>query len=459
MKHFLRISVLSAALTALLALPSSAHSFKYKGLYYKTTGPETVEVSYKGEKYDGYFFYSIDEAVIPSLVEHGGRQYLVTGIGRDAFRGASILRRVVIPESVTEIGWWAFADCPALKEVVFPQGLRRIGASAFIRSGLESVCIPSGIETLETAAFNSCKSLKRFEMASGNNNRFGTWDIPEQFFYDCSALEEVLIPDRTVGNVGKYAFFLCASFKGGLPMVNSRVIGDFSFAGCRAMKGVLNLPSAETIGEAAFSESSIEEFRFSDHLKALGPKSLFTLGKIEMLFLPRSVELVGKHAFSSYISAVYCDDSLTSVWQGRISDMTKIIPYNSSYDYQRAGEVIVEFKYNQKLLDGKTDPHEIRIRVHATAYVSVFVDGKMQYIFQAKKYEYFPNFFTDADFLILKNYDSGFRLRFFPEGAVLSIEDYQLEEFRLESFQKKIENKQSLEHMVEFFDFQPSSRF
>jgi hypothetical protein len=45
-------------------------------------------------------------------------------IGREAFRAAKSLEKIVIPESVVEIGDRAFFDCPRLNIPALPEDLR-----------------------------------------------------------------------------------------------------------------------------------------------------------------------------------------------------------------------------------------------------------------------------------------------------------------------------------------------
>lgn len=75
-------------------------------------------------------------------------------IAAKAFYSCTSLKdEMVIPDSVVSIESEAFYLCKNLKHVTLPQSLRFIGASAFMRSGLETVTIPSGVKDIQSQAF------------------------------------------------------------------------------------------------------------------------------------------------------------------------------------------------------------------------------------------------------------------------------------------------------------------
>lgn len=94
--------------------------FVADGIYYNINDDGTsVSVTYKAEEnldldndymLKFYNCYSGD-VVIPSTVTYDGKEYSVTGIGKNAFSMCSGLTSVTIPNSVTSIGERAFLDC------------------------------------------------------------------------------------------------------------------------------------------------------------------------------------------------------------------------------------------------------------------------------------------------------------------------------------------------------------
>ncbi|MBQ6431190.1 MAG: leucine-rich repeat protein [Oscillospiraceae bacterium] len=69
------------------------------------------------------------------------------------------VKRVVLPDGITEIGEYAFWRCGNLESVNFPNGLKRIGTGAFEQTGLTAIVLPDSVERIEAQAFLSCEKL------------------------------------------------------------------------------------------------------------------------------------------------------------------------------------------------------------------------------------------------------------------------------------------------------------
>lgn len=141
------------------------------------TGADTVLTASAFEKfgsleydvYEGYvrihgFDNSVSELEIPAEIEGAP----VTIIRGSAFKGASLLESVVIPEGITEIGSEAFNGCTSLKNVSFPSTLKRIDGSAFNNCiSLEEIEIPKGTTYVGDYAFEDCTNLRTVTINNG----------------------------------------------------------------------------------------------------------------------------------------------------------------------------------------------------------------------------------------------------------------------------------------------------
>lgn len=81
--------------------------------------------------------------VIPTSIKIGDRNYLVTEIDRDGFKGCKNLKSIEIPKSVTNIGSKAFWDCNQLESVVMPDECKAKvygGAYGFENCGIFHNC-------------------------------------------------------------------------------------------------------------------------------------------------------------------------------------------------------------------------------------------------------------------------------------------------------------------------------
>ena len=109
-------SLVLTVIGLLCSVSVSAHDFEADGIYYNITSltPMTVEVTYRGNKYNSYSEEYSGAVNIPESVTYNGKTYNVTSIGYSAFEGCSGLTSVKIPNSVTSIWSSAFEGCSGL---------------------------------------------------------------------------------------------------------------------------------------------------------------------------------------------------------------------------------------------------------------------------------------------------------------------------------------------------------
>lgn len=117
-------------------------------------------------------------------------QYLIVGIGQEAFAWTRSLTTVKIPNSITTIGEEAFMNCEnlqsinltnhitnigdgafhgceKLKSIVIPDSITTIAASTFALSGLESITLPNTITSIGEYAFEGCENLTGITLPDG----------------------------------------------------------------------------------------------------------------------------------------------------------------------------------------------------------------------------------------------------------------------------------------------------
>ena len=98
-----------------------------------------------------------EEVTIPAY--HGGKP--VTVLYDSLFAGHTELRKITIPDSVTNLGEFIFDGCVNLKHIDLPQSITAIWPYAFVRSGIEEIVLPDNLTTVAPFAFKDCKNLKK----------------------------------------------------------------------------------------------------------------------------------------------------------------------------------------------------------------------------------------------------------------------------------------------------------
>lgn len=252
MKRFLLLWILSMAI-----LHVSAYDFEEGGIYYNIL-PDglSVEVTAGDEKYNVYGDQF--EIVIPEKVEHNGKQYTVTAIGRIAFYQCGDMGTIDLPATINTFGSSAFYNCYFKK--VFIHDL-----TAYCNIDNKGTMPPfynyhnqyidakpplaSGLLLLNNEPLKDLSTLD-------NNCK----QIPDYAFYGQSSLEDVTLPD-SVGSIGNLAFYYCKNLKkisigNKVKTLNNKNV----FEGCKTLKTIIFRDGENDValGYHLFANSSIE---------------------------------------------------------------------------------------------------------------------------------------------------------------------------------------------------------
>ena len=121
----------------------------YYHVKYKKGNKGAVKVTYRdigyasykgfGDQLNGY--NQFEDVMIPSQVSHGGIQYDVEEIGRDAFRLSGV-KKLTVPEGIDTISYFSLRSTHDLKEISLPKSLRYIDKECVAwHTGLKRISI------------------------------------------------------------------------------------------------------------------------------------------------------------------------------------------------------------------------------------------------------------------------------------------------------------------------------
>lgn len=126
-------------------------------------------------------------------------------IGVGAFKFCSQLESVSIPTTVDSIESFAFYYCLGLRELTVPDSVSFIRNSAFRAClNLSHIVLPSQLQEIAPKTFAECQSLISLDIPTGVTK------IGDRAFKNCKSLIEINIPD-TVTAISTNAFEGCAS--------------------------------------------------------------------------------------------------------------------------------------------------------------------------------------------------------------------------------------------------------
>ena len=127
-------------------------------------------------------------------------------VGQYCFYRCTALRHVSM-QRVETIGTAAFSGCRSLKDVRFPPTLRTLGYRAFHHCpGLEEIGLPAGLERIGTQAFARCSGIREIVVPDGVRR------IGGEAFAHCTGLERVVLPRGPV-RLGDGVFDRCPRLK------------------------------------------------------------------------------------------------------------------------------------------------------------------------------------------------------------------------------------------------------
>lgn len=184
---------------------------------------------------------------MPNLVELDirGTTFPNNIMPQSAFANNTMIRKIILPETLTTIGFSAFILCTSLGSVELPESLTTISEYAFgACSSLISIVIPGNVKTIGYGAFLQCPGLRSVTLTEGLEV------IGDSAFHYCTSLGSVVLPESLTA-IGEYAFYECG-FKSVTVPGNITEIKTGTFKRCFSLRSVVLPENLRTIGTEAF---------------------------------------------------------------------------------------------------------------------------------------------------------------------------------------------------------------
>lgn len=191
---------------------------------------------------------------LSEVQSEGNFEYVVAGDGAATIIGLmdAEVENVVIPDKigdyvVTSIGGDCFYNNKYIKTVSLPNSVVSIGKDAFCLSSLQSIGLPTDLESIGEQCFYGCSKLAEISLPSSLDS------IPARAFYGCDSLTSVVIPEG-VETIGASAFFSCDSLKSiSLPSSLLSIDGQ-AFRYCVSLESVVIPSGVQTVDYGAFMD-------------------------------------------------------------------------------------------------------------------------------------------------------------------------------------------------------------
>ena len=185
------------------------------------------------------------DVVIPKVIQ----DRIVTKIGNISFHLNSDIYSVTIPDSVVEIGGGAFASCRNLKTVSLSTQLESIGNGAFEKTAITTITFPQDLKSIGMRAFADCMNLKQVTIPKLSH-------CGEETFCG-SGLETVTIEEglETIPT----AMFASTNIKEIIFPKSVKTICMNAFGSCKDLESVVLNEGLFSIDTYAFSNTKLME--------------------------------------------------------------------------------------------------------------------------------------------------------------------------------------------------------
>ncbi len=257
-------------------------AFKYKKLLQSVTIPASV-VKIGSSAFEQGYETALAEIIFTGTPEAGAELI----IGDKAFYNAGLVSSITLPSHTKSIGENVFYQLglrvTGAPSITLNEGLEHIGASAYAKTRIEAVVIPSSVKTIGKSAFASITTLTSVSFGTSSE----LIEIGERAFYGCP-ISSIVIP-ASVEVIGTLAFASGISFE-------ENDSGDVVISSGSSAGGLQSVTF-----EAGSSLKTISAFAFAG-------------SGIQSIVIPKSVTYVGAYAFagtSGYLKSVIFEEGGT----------------------------------------------------------------------------------------------------------------------------------------------------
>ena len=343
---------------------------------------ETLTEANVPKEANGYRIVRIDEGAFSQCTELKRVTIpdSVTEIAAGAFYYCFALESLEIPDSVTEIGTHAFANCYALHEIKLPPHLKAIPEFAFYYDiGLEEVTIPDGVQSIGAQSFVYCYSLRKlhipasvteiadyaivscmgldsFDLDPANqaytvdgSGVLLTADGTRLIAYPAGKQDESFTVPEHVTSVAPYAVSGAVKLKQVILPEDVTELGDGAFSDCQSLTEINSPKALKEIPSCLFAGCfALTAFRIPDGVTSIAESAFYGCEALTEMIIPETVTEIRSWAFCgcNSLQGMRIPDSVTEIGDYAVGFTVS----NSGDDAAAAPEILSGF-----LLEGGSD--------------------------------------------------------------------------------------------------------
>jgi len=236
------------------------------------------------------------------IVSHSDRFVVKDGLfmgleEKRLIRCVSNEKHIEVYDGIVSIGNNAFEGCRSLQSIVLPNSVTTIGDNAFEGcKSLQSITLSNSLTSIGNVAFAGCKSLQNIVLPDLLTS------IGDIAFARCESVQNIILPN-SVTHIGDCAFSGCKSLQSIVLPELVTSIGDRAFAGCESLQTIVLPKSLTSIGdEAFFGCTSLQGIVIPDLVTSIGDSAFADCKSLQTIVVPDSVISIGYGVFTGCIS-------------------------------------------------------------------------------------------------------------------------------------------------------------
>lgn len=267
--------------------------------------------------------FTDEELTIPQTY----RNLPVKGIFDRAFYDCDGLKRVSIPDSITELGYGIFANCDRLESAVIGKGVRTLPSAVFADcKNLFSVTLGSNVENIVVDAFENCTrlaevyNLSRIPLSVGEKNYGKVAYYAKDVYTDLSEKSKIVTNKdgfvlHSDGETISVIAYTGTSSVISMPE-KATVICDYAFEATSAVQSVTIDKKISTIGAYAFADCpNLQSVTLEENVESVGAYAFYNCDRLTEFSIGDGVQSIAKGAFanSDALEEISISDSVTTL--------------------------------------------------------------------------------------------------------------------------------------------------
>lgn len=246
-------------------------------------------------------------------------------IGTDTFKYCTGINKIIMGDNVEKINRAAFCYCIGLKEIKLNDKIDKIEEQVFYDcSGLEKITIGKSINSIKRNAFEGCTKWTQTVLSPENTS----YHLIDNVLYSLDDKSILGVPTGTVGkfsvndnvtSIGYGAFAFCTKLTEIDLGSNTLTLGGTCFQGCTGLSFMNIGNKVTTIGTDCFKEcKNITEITIDDSVNTLGQAAFCYCTKLNKIEIGKNVSSLG-------ILMFYSDGKLKNIiYNGTIDQWNSI---------------------------------------------------------------------------------------------------------------------------------------